>query len=56
MEKLILVPYDKYQRMLEAHSVKTVTVPKPQKKEKDQMPCPPPGKRDTSTHRNRKLT
>ena len=33
MEKMVLVPYDKYQRMLEANSVKTVTAPKPKKKE-----------------------
>ena len=41
---MVLVPYDKYQKMLEAQSVKTPTAPKPTKT--NQMPYPPPGKRD----------
>ena len=36
MEKMILVPYDKYQRMLETQSIKTPTAPKPTKK--NQLP------------------
>ena len=42
---------DKYQRMLEAQSVKIPTAPKQMKKEKDHMPYPTPGIRDPSTHR-----
>ena len=44
MEKMVLVPYDKYQKMLEAQSVKIHTAPKPKKK--NQMPYLPHGKRD----------
>ena len=43
MEKLVLLPYDKYQRMLVAlgDSAKRETIPKV-------SVYPPPGKRDTS--------
>ena len=51
MEKMVLVPYDKYQMMLESQSVKAPTAPKPTKKKKDHMPYLPPGERNTSTHR-----
>ena len=46
MEKMVLVPSDKYQKMLEAKSVKITTAPKPKKK--DQMPYLPPGNRTVS--------
>ena len=46
MEKMVLVPYDRYQKMLEAKSVKIPTTPKPKKK--DQMPYLPPGNRTVS--------
>ena len=51
MKKIVLVPYDKYQRMLEAQSVKTPSAPKPTKRREDQMPYPPAGKRETVPHR-----
>ena len=44
MEKMVLVPYGKYQKMLEAQAVKIPTAPKPEKK--DQMSYLPPRKRD----------
>ena len=44
MEKTALVPYDKYQKMLDAQSVRIPTAPKPKKK--DQMAYLPPRKRD----------
>ena len=49
MEKMVLVPYDKYKRMLEPQSFMAPTTSKPTKK-KDQMPCQLHGKRDASTH------
>ena len=49
--KMVLVPYDKYQRMLDKQSFKTPTAPKPKKKKKDQMTYPSPWKQATSTHR-----
>ena len=55
MEEMVLVHYDKNRRMLEVRSFKTPTAPKSKKKKKDQMPCPPPGKRSTSTDQNRGL-
>ena len=46
MEKMVLVAYHKYQKMLEAQSVKIPSAPK--KKKKDKMSYPPPRKRDPS--------
>ena len=52
MKTMVLVSYDKYQRALEAQSVKIHMGPKPKKKKKDHMPYSPPGKRTG----NQKLT
>ena len=50
-ENMVLVPYDKCQKKMEAQSVKTSIAPKPMKKKKDHMSYLPSGERDTSTHR-----
>lgn len=64
MEKLVLIPYDKYQRMQERtrgptedthddSSARETSIPKssvPKKKKKQRVVTPPPpGKRDTHT-------
>ena len=65
MEKLVLVPYDKYQRLLDAHPIKmssSPTTPSTAPRQSDRTKpypmthkkaVPPPGERDTSK-KNRK--
>ena len=66
MDKLVLVPYDKYQRLLDAQSVKMpspttpYTIPRQSDRTKPyptthKEAVPPPGERDTSK-KNRKPT
>ena len=64
MEKLVLVPYDKYQRLLDAQPVKMPSPPTPSTAPRQsdrtkpypmthKKAVPPPGERDTSK-KNRK--